>query len=236
MSVDDAIDDEGFIREADRFLAGGRYSAALDLAHGRLAVRPGDPEALMVICRAWLGLDNLEEAQTALASLNKIHLRLAGLYKAMGDGCLKRGRMREALAYFQKGLAIFPDAFEGQQLSEMMSGALRTFGEEVRSETAPPEAHAVSPDFYTVTMADLYERQGHVELAVAVLEEIHRREPHNGEVAQRLGRLRAVTEEPLPDLPGEDTRPAVIDELSRWLRNIDRIRSNGNDRYDGSRA
>ena len=82
------------------------------------------------------------------------------------------------------------------------------------------EASEAPEDFLTVTLAELYIRQGHLRQAESVLEKIVRREPQNDRAAGLLrdvrGRLQPATASP------KDA--AVAAELSRWLDNVGRLR------------
>ena len=78
----------------------------------------------------------------------------------------------------------------------------------------------VEPLITTVTLAELYLRQGHLRLAERVLEKILRQEPRN-EKATEL--LREVRDRLQPE--GSVQRQAAVKaELSRWLDNIARMR------------
>ncbi len=217
---------DDFISRADSYLVRELYGEALDLSRERLNICPGDTEAMMVICQAWLGLDDLEEAQAAFSALDKARLRLAGLYKGMGDAYLKRGLKHEAVSCFQKGMMIIPEAIEVRHHSQMMTDALGAFdgGDAQGDGEAEDGGHAVSPDFYTLTMADLYMKQGHPDMAADVLEAILRREPDNETVKARLYEIRPPMGNP-SGTPSPELPSAFLGELSRWLNNIDRIRS-----------
>ena len=226
MNIDGDENRDGCMQEIDRYLARGRYEQALELAEARLKACPGDVEVMIIVCQSWLGLGNLEEAKQALTNLDRLHWRLASLYKGMGDACLKRGLEREAAACFRKGMLLLPEAFEARQLSRALADVLGAGAEKIAEIEDDQEAgdRAVRPDFNTLTMADLYERQGHLEMAAEVLEAIKRREPDNAEVIRRLSYLQAMMGV-LPESLSTEPRAVVVGELSRWLKNLDRIRS-----------
>ena len=72
-----------------------------------------------------------------------------------------------------------------------------------------------------MTLAELYIRQGHLRPAEEVLEKIIGQEPQNEKAAGLLQEVREI-EPPggvAAAIPG-----VVIDELSRWLDNIGRVR------------
>ena len=236
---------EEFLAGADSLLAQGSYEEVLALSKERLKIFPGDPDATMVICQASLGKNDFDEAQTALKALEKLHLRLARVYKAMGDACLSKGMNREALAYFQKGMILIPEPGEASQVSRTMADALDAFGQVSDPDDDPAEdvdSAAPIPDFYTLTMADLYLKQGHLDQAIEVLEAMHRQDPQNESVMERLREVKAQMQgvpgegspgepsgeaPPVEELPGaepESPGETVAEELSRWLRNISKVR------------
>jgi uncharacterized protein with von Willebrand factor type A (vWA) domain len=69
--------------------------------------------------------------------------------------------------------------------------------------------------------------QGHLDMAYDVLSEILKKNPGNQEVVNRLKDVRAMInegkkkEKSSHSLANED----VIQELTRWLKNIDRLKS-----------
>ena len=82
------------------------------------------------------------------------------------------------------------------------------------------EASEAPEDFLTVTLAELYIRQGHLRQAESVLEKIVRREPQNDRAAGLLRDVRGRLQ-PATASPGD---AAVAAELSRWLDNVGRLR------------
>jgi tetratricopeptide (TPR) repeat protein len=225
MDIFDLNDRDGFISQADNYLACGLFEKALDLSRERLKMYPGDADATMVACQSWLGLDDLDNAQSVLASLDKAHLRLAALFKMMGDACLKKGRRYEAITYFQKGMILIPEAFEGRQISQMLADVLDAGPEKTAQDSDDDENHTVSPDFYTITMADLYMKQGHLDMAAEILGVIEKREPRNEIV---LTRLREIESQKALQSETQERKssPTIVGELSKWLNNINKIRSN----------
>ncbi|MDQ5984504.1 MAG: hypothetical protein CSYNP_00199 [Syntrophus sp. SKADARSKE-3] len=236
MDIIGVDDRDKFLDDADDFLARGLYQDALDLAGERLKQCPNDYEARLVICRSQLGMDNLDEAFAVINSLGKTHLRLAGLYKAMGDAFLNRGMKHEAILSFQKAVLLMPDIVEVREIAGIATDTL-AIHQEKQPEGVPEEGEdegeddddpAVSPDLYTLTMADLYVRQGHLDMAIEVLESIGRREPDNSAVFDRLEAVRAmISGSPEPPVKKEEQKPGVLGELSRWLDNLDKLRAHG---------
>jgi hypothetical protein len=85
----------------------------------------------------------------------------------------------------------------------------------------------VASDFCTTTLAELYIRQGHLDMALDVLREILKREPGNRLVADRLEEIMAMQHGGIRENTSlhTDQDEAVIKELTRWLENVGRLRS-----------
>lgn len=180
--------------EAEGYLERGDFSEALALAGKRLVLLPGDPDALIVRCRALLGLGRGDEALEAVSGLEGLLRSLSLLFGAMAEHFSRRGRAEQAHRF--------------SSLAEALGGEV---------PPSPPEEQPegeVPADFQTVTLARLYVRQGHLDLAAGILEEIMRRDPDDEEAATLLAEVRRMSN---PDA-------AVIGELERWLANIGRLR------------
>ncbi|HVR41925.1 MAG TPA: tetratricopeptide repeat protein [Thermoanaerobaculia bacterium] len=88
--------------------------------------------------------------------------------------------------------------------------------EEPKEEQASP-ASAAAEGAATMTMAELYARQGHVDAAREIYERLLEREPSNQDVRRRL--------ESLDEPAGDDSaarRRAAVDKLERWLQRMGR--------------
>jgi thioredoxin-like negative regulator of GroEL len=87
----------------------------------------------------------------------------------------------------------------------------------------PQASVSISSEFYTVTLAELYIRQGHLDSAQNVLETILKENPVH-ETA--LFKLREV-EELLRKNCEKKQRDALIVELNGWLTNVQKLMING---------
>jgi len=83
----------------------------------------------------------------------------------------------------------------------------------------------IPADFETLTVAELYLKQGYLEQAAKVLAALSFRDPGNEKVRRLLQevstRLEEKEEEPLQ--PEE----AIIAELNRWLHRLTKLRQDG---------
>ncbi len=218
--ADDALRGrDAFLEEAEAFLAAGDDETALALAEARLLRMPGDLDARSVICRVRIRQGRLDEAEEMLREMEVSLASLSRVYASLGDACLSRGMQESAETYYRKFMS--PESRLPRSLwgSPRGSRALQRHRRPIRKGTRE-DAAEVPSDFQTVTLAELYIRQGHLRPAAEVLEAIIRKEPGHEKAAALLGEVREM-------IVREESRqryPEVIDELSRWLDNIGRLR------------
>jgi tetratricopeptide (TPR) repeat protein len=203
-----------FLAEMEEYLGRNELPRVLSLAHERLKKRPGELEARIVICRAWLLQGSLDEAMEMLDETEQIIASLSHVYASIGEICLKRGMREAAESYYEKFRALNSGSPLAQGISERLDE------DEGLSETDGEGAAAVPSDFQTVTLAELYIRQGHFQLAEELLEKILGEDPQNGKAAALLTEVREQRDGKVYAPP--DT--GVVAELSHWLDNIGRLR------------
>jgi tetratricopeptide (TPR) repeat protein len=216
---DDALQGRNaFLEEAETFLDACDDETALALAEARLQQMPGDLDARSVICRVRIRQGRLNEAGEMLRGMEVSLASLSRVYACMGDACLEKGMQESAQTYYRKFMSLNPDAPLSPEISEKLKGIAQE--PETDAEGEAGDAAQVPSDFQTVTLAELYIRQGHLRPAAEVLEAIIRKEPEHEKAAALL---REVWEMILQE-ESRQRYPHVIDELSRWLDNIGRMR------------
>ncbi len=209
-----------FLEEAEKLLENGNDRAALALAGARLERLPGDPDARIVMCRAHILQGRLDEAGQMLHEMEDFLAGLSRIYMNMGDIFLKKGMPESARTYYRKFISLNPDTPEALEIAERFRGILEPRGSDDGAGAEAEETTRVPDDFQTVTLAELYIRQGHLQLAREVLEAVLRKDPQQEEAAKRL---REITETPGGKEAAAKEAP-VLSELSRWLDNIGRLR------------
>jgi tetratricopeptide (TPR) repeat protein len=208
-----------FHRQARLYLANGQYALSLNLAKERLIANPDDIPAIVIACESSLGMDNMEEAGNYLARLDAVAGELSKLYKKFGDAHKQRGNEGQARLFYKKSAALATDGGDRPE-------ALSTGDEDGEDEGSTEGPADLGVDFQTLTMADLYIRQGHHEGARAILAAILARDPDHKEARQQLDEVLALLNEKISDLP-IDKKTTVVHELSRWLNRL------GMDGHDG---
>ena len=207
-----------FLLQAETYLDQKDDETALSLAQARLKRTPGDLDARIVICRVWLQQGRIDEARDMLHEMDEIIASLSQIYVCMGDICMKKGMREAAEDYYGKFKVLNPGAPLARDMSERLKGIEELHETDEEGETE--ETAGIPSDFQTVTLAELYIRQGHLRPAEEVLEKIVGQEPQNGKAAALLTEVRdrILREASVQRYAG------VIAELSRWLDNIGRVR------------
>src|SRR4030042_987861 len=170
MDEMDLHERKSFLTQVELYLERNELPAVLDLAEERLKRIPGDLDARMAICRIWIERGRIDEARALLGEMEGILACLFRLYVRLGDGCLKKGMREEAERYYRKFIVLNPDAPPAGEILEKLKDI-----EEQRSAAEIEEeegTRTVPSAFQTVTLAELYVRQGHLPLAAEVLEAI----------------------------------------------------------------
>ena len=237
--------DEKKSQERNAFLAGveenfqrGDFETILMTAGLRLKRMPGDLDAQLAICRARIEQGALGEVGDLLSEVERILAgldRVCALLRELGK---QAGLTDETRALFEKfglaapaGAAMETPADSRNRLPRQETeaapeawaeAAVSAEAETTRQGDLPAgvEASEAPEDFLTVTLAELYIRQGHLRQAESVLEKIVRREPQNDRAAGLLRDVRG-RQQPVTASPKD---AAVAAELSRWLDNVGRLR------------
>jgi tetratricopeptide (TPR) repeat protein len=210
---------KSFLEEAERFLERGDYQAALDLAGSRLERLPGDPDARIVICRVRILQVKLDEAGEMLHEMEDLLGSFSRIYMSMGDLFLKKGIPDVAKTYYRKFIALNPNTPAALEIEERLK-SITDRDEAGDGMGVEKETLLVPEDFQTVTLAELYIRQGHLQMAEEVLEAVLRKDPGQERAAMRLREVREM----IGGEGADDHASPVIEELTRWLGNIGRLR------------
>jgi len=205
-----------------------RYDEAVKMAEARLAQVPGDVEAMIILCQGLLRLGKLDRLRELLKEVDDSIGRLSQVYQQLGILCGKSGLNAESLNFFHKYNALIA------ALSPERNWRLpeATAVVEAEEDNDIEEKEEISPEFYTITLADLYTQQGHYAMAKEVLEVILAKEPGNAQVSRKLSELAKLMTgddgllvSTATDVAGADMNSATLAELERWLARVSRLRS-----------
>ena len=225
MNYGNRSEKEAFIARAESFLDQGLQKEAQDYALNWLERFPDDAEARVILCQAWTRMGKLDKVKKLLEEVDEAIFGMSVIYSKMGDICQRSGLNQEAITFYRKFLDLNPNSRISKEVADKLH-ALAPSSERVlpQEEELPRQA---LPVMRTVTMAELYIKQGHADLAAEILAEIIKKDSTNERALALLRELRgniSPTEDDAPPAKGALTE-AVLKELNRWLRNIDRIRA-----------
>jgi len=195
---------------------------ALDLAEAWLKLHPMDADANIVSCHALTKMGKLEQVEELLGRVDDQILRLSKIFMVMGDICLEGGLTTEAIRFHRKFIAMNPESKDAQKISRKIPALTSdphepSYEMEEENEEHYEEVSRIAPDFYTVTLADLYIKQGYLQMAADVLSEILNIDSDNHVAARKLDDVNTM-------LRNKKHNEEVVQELTHWLKNIDRMR------------
>lgn len=197
-------DREAFLYRAYTILDKGAFEEAIILAEGRIDRYPGDVDAWLVIAASSVSMGRLSEAERILRELNHILPGWPQACECLGDVLRRMGMAGEAMDYYRRALTLAPPMAE--RIAEKIAAI------EAGREDDETETDEISADFQTVTLADMYLRQGHEKKAISVLKKILERDPENREVQKRL--------KASDFLHDDNPKTEVAGELDRWLQKL----------------
>jgi tetratricopeptide (TPR) repeat protein len=213
-----------FVDQIESLIRQGNLPEALAMAEERLAGIAGDVDAQALIHRVLLEMGRMEDARNILRHLEQEMARLSFVYLQAADTYREKGLKQDAISYYQKFLSLNPLAEESPDAAAKLASL---------EENAPFSAGTAESDgtddhkleVYTVTLADLYIKQGHLQMAADILTEIIRRDPLNIEAGAKLDTVKAAIV--LKSASAMSNSPAnnnLLETLACWLANIDRLR------------
>jgi len=192
VRLGDVVDRRAFVARAEACLEQDP-ARAVDMALERLRVYPDDVEARVVLGIGWFRKGETAPALDVLRDLARDVTRWSPAFRVLAELCRAQGLDDEADRASRIYMALDPESAEAiQDLEDRLrreSRAYRETAEKPDEEAGLPRA----ADFKTLTLADLYARQGYRELAEALLREILAADPRNRAALERLDRLRSLS-------------------------------------------
>ncbi len=143
------------------------------------------------------------------------------MFEYLGDIFHRMGEIESARTCYRELIQLSPGASATERLQkkiDTLNGMAKGHVDKIVDD--------VSEDFKTMTMANLYIRQGHLDMARKVLKEMMQSDPGNIRAGERLREVESLLEGKIP-ASKEAHSKAILEELERWLRNLERLRSHG---------
>ena len=216
-------DRTNFLCEAEILLEQNKLMEAFNLAEERLRSFPADADAHVVAGNALLGMGMLDEARDVLREVGEIISGLALVYERMGDIYRKKGFHQDAAVCYEKFISLHPSAEDARKVIEKMM-LLEQEDRPVPEVGMIYDENIPDPELFTVTLAELYIKQGHLQVAAEILKEIIWREPQNIQAVATLDSLKAALDPKSSASEKFVEYNNMIKTLSSWLKNIDRLK------------
>jgi tetratricopeptide (TPR) repeat protein len=212
-----------FLNESEELFRQNNLLKALNLATERLRYAPVDADAHIVMCDALIGMGRLDDAREVVRNLGEIISGLIRIYERVGDTYREKGFHQDAAICYEKVISLHP----GDQKAREIIGKMFLLEQEdnpVLNVDVVHHENIPEPEFFTITLAQLYIKQGHLQDAEIILEELIKKEPQNAQALAILDELKASSvSQSLSNgkIPEPDH---LIKTLSSWLENIERLK------------
>lgn len=214
-------DRKNFFREAEILLEQNKFSSVLDLIKKHLLLMPGDADAYVITASALIGMGRIDEARDILKDVDKIISEFSFAFERIGDIYRKKGFHQDAALCYEKFLSLHPCAEDARVVIEKMT--LLDQEDHPVNEIDVMDENIPEPELFTVTLADLYIRQGYLPEARRILEKIIRKEPQNIQAVAKLDMLKKALNS--SSTVGEKIdSDRLIKVLTSWLQNINRLK------------
>ncbi|MDO9530170.1 MAG: tetratricopeptide repeat protein [Syntrophales bacterium] len=218
-------DREEFLSRAEAYLEQGLPDRAIALAEERLNRFPGDVDARIILGSSLIKNGKTDEALKVLKSVEEDIIKWSNVFECLGDIYQEKGITEKAIKDYQRFVSLNPDSPITKDVSAKLDYLTSsTTQDDLIPEELDDSIEDVSPDFYTITLAELYKKQGHLETAGKILKEILKADPGNIKAAEILNELKAALEAEKAKVFSEEKRASVINELNRWLENLNKIK------------
>jgi tetratricopeptide (TPR) repeat protein len=216
---------DDFLDESKELLGQNNLLKALNLARERLNSFPVDADAHIIMCNALIGMGRLDDVREVLRNLEEIVSGLILVYERVGDTYREKGFHQDAAACYEKVISLHP----GAQKAREVIGKMFLLEQE---DNPVPEVDVIynenipEPEFFTLTLAQLYIKQGHLLDAEIILEEVIKKEPQNAQALAMLDKLKTSLVSQSSENGNFPEPGNLIKTLSSWLENIKRLNIN----------
>jgi tetratricopeptide (TPR) repeat protein len=223
-----------FVQEAESQRLQGRYDEAIQTCRDGLKKMPDAIPGRLLLGKCYLETGRIVEARKELERVARVVEECLPVYKLLSQVYLEEKDVDKALEVLRKTL-YFPPAEEGPpkkvtplEMEMLHRGSRPPFATPppFQQPAQPPptpaaeekkpveeEEKAAKPSIPTDTLAEIYLKQGHLDRALLVYQDILARDPQNATVREkyeslknRLGRDRK-----------KESRQEVQAKLEKWL-------------------
>jgi predicted Zn-dependent protease len=219
-----------FMAAGEQYFAQGKYDEAIAASREYLARRPDALSPRLFLGRCYLEKEMNGEAKAELESVVRSIEECLSVYKILSQVYLKEKDVDKALEALRKAL-FFSSAEEpsSKRITPLEMGLLQR--DSPSAFVTPPiqvaEAQGSGPaaetalrktPIQTDTLAEIYIKQGHLQKALSIYQEILAREPENASWREKVETLKGKLE-------GEgkkEGKEKVLRRLQSWLGAVEK--------------
>jgi tetratricopeptide (TPR) repeat protein len=198
-----------FIRPAEAYRLQGRYEEAIETCQKGLAKTPDSLAGRLLLGKCYLEKSMIAEAREELEKVAAGIEECFSVYKLLSQVYLHQQNVDKALETLKKSLylpsleeapkkgAVPPEMSLFHQGPNLPLATPRVDLQATLSETVktPEVGKPVPAAIQTDTLAEIYVKQGHLDRALSVYQEILSREPENNAVREKCEALKNRVEE-----------------------------------------
>jgi len=211
-----APDKNIFVDRMNDLLSRGEFSEALKSAENRRLELPYDTDAYLFIHKALVKMERVDEARDVLCQLEKSISFLSLVFLQAAETYSEQDLNDDASSCYQKFLSLNPHYKHSAEIAGRIDWLKRST-QNVLGADDSENKELPNPELFTVTLADIYIKQGHKKMAFDILAEIISRDPTNIQARKKLDELSAAMKK-------KSANANIIATLSSWLKNIDRLK------------
>lgn len=227
--------EEVFLQTAESLRLLGEYAQAIQTLNEGLGKRPDCLPGRLLLGRCYLEHGMIPEAKVQLESVAKVLEECLPVYKMLSQVYIQEKDVDRALEVLRKTL-YFPEEGGPKKITPlelglqrgarppfaappMMTGAPPNPPSDPspKEKTAPEKGPEGKAPIQTDTLAEIYLKQGHLDRALSVYEEILTREPENTIIREKRDSLQKRAEK---ENRRAESRKKVQAELEGWLSTL----------------
>ena len=210
LSVDENRID--FKSQVGNLLQQNLLPEALSLAREQHRINPLDIEAFVVIGKILIRMGEFDEARDMVKQLDQTISELSFVYARMADIFNEKGLKIDAAICYRKFINLNPISQQAAEIAEKLKIFEKQEAESSGTDDSDIE-NIPQPEFITITLANLYIKQGHLQMAKDVLAAIIKREPGNINAIARLDAIKAISKAKMRSTE-QDNPEKLVDTLS----------------------
>jgi tetratricopeptide (TPR) repeat protein len=211
-----------YLGEAENLLKQNLLLEALILAEEQRRCNPLDVETHVIVGKILIRMGELDKARNIVTEVEQIISGLSAIYARMADVYRENSLKSDAAYCYRKFMGLHPVSEQAEEIAQILS-----IFEQDESDTQGNDDSGIEnipkPEFFTMTLAELYIKQGHLQMAKEVLAEIIKREPGNNNAKAKLDSVKATMSSKRDMNDEHDHSTNLVETLSCWLENIDRL-------------